>query len=180
MSKGHRKELQIRFMTEKLAEHMYNIPAATWLQGFCQLNWDSDLELTLSIPWGSIQLRRRVSRLGQVGVVAIQTGWGNHAEPDVASFQMMGNYLVTSACLQFLTSCPLGKWISLQKSNSKFKCPQQIQWRKIISGQDVISVWKEQLCYCKICFSFRLLKFLTAQLRRSTARKHWASKGLIF
>ena len=41
------KALPIRFKTEHLAEHMYNIPVATWLQGFCQFNWDSDLELTL-------------------------------------------------------------------------------------------------------------------------------------
>jgi hypothetical protein len=71
------KTLQIRLMTEHLVEHMCNIPVATWLQGFCQLNCDSDLKLSLSIPRGSIQLRRKVSRLGQVGVVVIQrqTGW---------------------------------------------------------------------------------------------------------
>lgn len=76
-AEGTEKELQIHFMTEHQAEHMCNIPVATWLQGFCQLNWDSDLELTLSIPWGSIQLRRTVSRLGQVGIMAIQQqrGW---------------------------------------------------------------------------------------------------------
>lgn len=76
-AEGTENALQIHFMTEHLAEYMCNIPSATWLQGFCQLNWDSDLELTLSVPWGSIQLRRRFSRLGQVGVVAIQqqTGW---------------------------------------------------------------------------------------------------------
>jgi len=34
-------------MIDHLAEHMCNIPVAAWLQGFCELNWDSDLQMTL-------------------------------------------------------------------------------------------------------------------------------------
>jgi hypothetical protein len=117
------------------------------------------------------------------------TSWGcgnmttdklvNHAEPDVASFQMMANYLATSVCPQFVTWRPLGAWMSFQKSNFKFNVRNR--WcRKITSEECVISVWKEQLCYCEFCSFFSLSIFLNAQLRSRTARKQWVPRRLVF
>jgi hypothetical protein len=76
------------------------------LARFCQLHWDSDLKLALSISRDAIQLGRRDRLMSE-------TSWGcsdatidrlgNHAEPDVARFQMMSNYLVISVCPQSVT-----------------------------------------------------------------------------
>jgi hypothetical protein len=160
MSKGHRKVTTNSFhdwaTVITYVQHSFCDLAARVLP--TQLGFWPRVDLVDTLRWHSTETKSLPS--GTSWGCGNTDRLGNHAEPDVASFQMMGNYLVTSACLQFLTSCPLGKWISLQKSNSKFKCPRQIPWRKITSEEDVISVGKEKLCYCEICFSFRLFKIL--------------------